>query len=357
MKKQTILASLLLAASTSFAQIEINNANNVGIGVLPNTKAKLLLKHSKSATDTLFGLHSTVTNTNASLTQPLYGSYSQNTNNGYDGNLYGMYQKNISNNSTRGTVYGIYLENTTNSGSGSVMGLYTRNITNSFSATYGINSYTTSKSSSGGDVYGLYTRNEINSSSNTVYGVFSWVSGGSNANQRYSGYFTGGQVRVTDNIYATLDVYARGVLLNSDERLKSDIKPLTKEVGRLYQLQGKSYKKAAVVLELQDSLSIELQAEHRREPIEDVAEFGYLAQELKEVFPELVSMDSTSGYYAVNYIGLIPVIVEALKEQRLENEKKQAQIDNQQEIMKQKVEELTLYIIDLEKRLSKMENK
>lgn len=36
---------------------------------------------------------------------------------------------------------------------------------------------------------------------------------------------------------------------------------------------------------------------------------------MKEVYPELVSQD-TLGYYYVNYIGLIPVLVEALKEQK-----------------------------------------
>ena len=47
------------------------------------------------------------------------------------------------------------------------------------------------------------------------------------------------------------------------------------------------------------------------------AEFGFLAQELMTVYPELVSKD-TLGYYYVNYIGLIPVLVEALKEQKIE---------------------------------------
>ena len=39
----------------------------------------------------------------------------------------------------------------------------------------------------------------------------------------------------------------------------------------------------------------------------------------------MVSQDA-DGYYGVNYIGLIPVIVEALKDQRVEIEKQQEQI-------------------------------
>lgn len=42
---------------------------------------------------------------------------------------------------------------------------------------------------------------------------------------------------------------------------------------------------------------------------------GFIAQDLKKVFPELVEQDS-AGYFYVDYVGLIPVIIEALKEQQ-----------------------------------------
>ena len=41
--------------------------------------------------------------------------------------------------------------------------------------------------------------------------------------------------------------------------------------------------------------------------------FGFLAQEVKEVYPELVRTDS-AGYMYVDYIGMIPLIVNALNE-------------------------------------------
>ena len=41
---------------------------------------------------------------------------------------------------------------------------------------------------------------------------------------------------------------------------------------------------------------------------------GVLAQEIKEVFPELVSEDDNE-MLAVNYQGLLPVLINALKEQ------------------------------------------
>ena len=41
---------------------------------------------------------------------------------------------------------------------------------------------------------------------------------------------------------------------------------------------------------------------------------GVLAQEIQEVFPELVSEDDNE-MLAVNYQGLLPVLINALKEQ------------------------------------------
>jgi hypothetical protein len=163
-------------------------------------------------------------------------------------------------------------------------------------------------------------------------------------------------------------VYVNGVLdvigsafvnnlpVSSDERLKRDIKPLSDEKEKLYLLQGKSYKKTlrpTSGLAEEDSLSL---AEKRE--IVEFPEYGYLAQELKEIFPDLVSQSQDSaGYYSVNYIGLIPIIVEALKDQRLEKqeeitelrvqiEKQQTQINDQREQIKQLVKLLDIKAIN-----------
>ena len=45
--------------------------------------------------------------------------------------------------------------------------------------------------------------------------------------------------------------------------------------------------------------------------------YGFLAQNVKEVFPELVHTDK-SGYMYVDYIGLIPVLVQSINELRAE---------------------------------------
>jgi hypothetical protein len=141
-----------------------------------------------------------------------------------------------------------------------------------------------------------------------------------------------------------LDVYGviRGTLVTqSDERLKTNIKPLSKEKEKLYLLQGKSYMKTLLPTDIKDVRYKEDNGEsylvEREEKIAS-PEYGFLAQELKEVFPDLVLQDS-AGYYSVNYIGLIPVIVEALKDQR-------AELEQQQEQIKQLVKLLNIKYID-----------
>ncbi len=56
-------------------------------------------------------------------------------------------------------------------------------------------------------------------------------------------------------------------------------------------------------------------------------QIGFIAQELKEVFPQLIKEDN-KGYLAVNYVGMIPVLLEAIKAQ-------QKQLDKQDSVITQ----------------------
>ena len=82
------------------------------------------------------------------------------------------------------------------------------------------------------------------------------------------------------------------VTVSSDERLKANIVSLGATLSKLLNIDGKTYtvKKNGV------------------------QKIGVLAQDIQEVFPELVSEDN-EGMLSVNYQGLIPVLINALKEQ------------------------------------------
>ncbi len=118
-------------------------------------------------------------------------------------------------------------------------------------------------------------------------------------------------------------VRATNISVTSDERLKTNITPLKENISKLILLNGKMYNKALLAkTPLQnyvekDSIKVLTNlAQNEKETLPlGTKEFGFIAQELLKVYPELVSQDN-EGIYSVNYIGLIPVLVEAFKEQQ-----------------------------------------
>lgn len=74
---------------------------------------------------------------------------------------------------------------------------------------------------------------------------------------------------------------------------------------------------------------------------------GFIAQELREVMPELV-VEENDGYLAVNYVGIIPVLTEAVKE--LKNEK-----DAAVRALETELAEKDQQILALEKRMAAIE--
>ncbi len=48
-------------------------------------------------------------------------------------------------------------------------------------------------------------------------------------------------------------------------------------------------------------------------------QYGLIAQELEAIYPQLVTTES-NGYKSINYVGLVPVLIEAIKELKSENQ-------------------------------------
>ena len=84
--------------------------------------------------------------------------------------------------------------------------------------------------------------------------------------------------------------------INSDARLKANIISLGSTLAKVLQIDGKSYTMK--------------KDEKKKQKI------GVLAQDIEKVFPELVS--ESNGVKSVNYQGLVPVLINALKEQQTE---------------------------------------
>ena len=100
----------------------------------------------------------------------------------------------------------------------------------------------------------------------------------------------------------------------SDDRLKQDLLPVEDALAKVQSLDGYSY-------------SMSYSPGQR--------EVGLLAQQVQEVLPEAVSIvDPQLGHLGVSYPSLIPLLIEAIKEQ-------QAQIEAQGKLIEQQQSQIT----------------
>ncbi len=101
---------------------------------------------------------------------------------------------------------------------------------------------------------------------------------------------------VAGTIYAQGDITSAGnvhgiVFIPSDERFKKNISTIENASDRLAKIRGVTF-----------------EWEKNQKP-----DSGFIAQEIKEVFPHLVT-ERSDGYFGVNYNGIIPYLVEAIKQ-------------------------------------------
>jgi hypothetical protein len=91
-----------------------------------------------------------------------------------------------------------------------------------------------------------------------------------------------------------------GVNVTSDRRFKTNVRPLNSALAAVLALRGVRYEWNALGVQHGGTAG--------------ASQVGLLAQEVEQVYPELVST-GPDGYKAINYAQLTPVLIEALKEQ------------------------------------------
>ena len=134
-----------------------------------------------------------------------------------------------------------------------------------------------------------------------------------------SGGTISGALTVTGQILSNADVVAY-----SDARMKTNVVKIESALDKVSKISGYTY----------DMQGVEFGGQRQA---------GVLAQELKEVLPEAVVTDD-NGYYAVRYTNIIPLLIEALKEEKSKRE------SLEDEVMSLKEENKTL-----QERLAKIE--
>ncbi|EDR27843.1 hypothetical protein EDI_154750 [Entamoeba dispar SAW760] len=128
-----------------------------------------------------------------------------------------------------------------------------------------------------------------------------------------------------------------GFLVRSDKRNKKEIEKINNALYGIKHLYGREFK---YLTDLENK----------------TPRYGFIAQEVKKIYPELVEIDEEGGL-TVDYLGIIPIMVEALKEIEKENEKlkknKIIEIENLNLIIKKTIKEL----ITIEKEFKEQKNK
>ena len=119
---------------------------------------------------------------------------------------------------------------------------------------------------------------------------------------------------VDGDIITNSNVYASGTLTFSDKRYKKEIAPIENAASNISKLEGVSYFWRA--------------DEFPDNNFSDEKQLGLIAQEVEKVFPELVIV-LPNGYKTVNYQALVPVLIEAIKEQQKLIETLMADLSNE----------------------------
>ncbi len=106
--------------------------------------------------------------------------------------------------------------------------------------------------------------------------------------------FANQNLRTSDSVTFN-QVTANAFFYSSDERLKENIMPLKSSLAKIESLQGVSF-------DWRDT---------------GKASIGFIAQDVQQVLPEIISIqDSKDSTLSVDYASIVPLLVEAIKEQQ-----------------------------------------
>jgi hypothetical protein len=116
---------------------------------------------------------------------------------------------------------------------------------------------------------------------------------------------------------------SRNAFNGSDIKMKRDIKPLSLGLNTILQLKSYSYKWKEADMD------------------DNYYHYGIIAQELYEVLPDLVRKGNDKDQLlSVNYIGLIPILINAVKDLKAENEALKKEIFSSIEMLKANIEKI-----------------
>ncbi|MCM8823217.1 MAG: tail fiber domain-containing protein, partial [Candidatus Omnitrophica bacterium] len=118
-------------------------------------------------------------------------------------------------------------------------------------------------------------------------------------------------------LYVNGTAYATGSWQSSDIKFKENIVPIDNALDKILKLEGVSFNWK--------------REEYKDKGFPQGRHFGLIAQEVEKVLPEVVNTSEEEK--SISYTELIPVLINAIKELRVENEELKSRI----EILEQEV--------------------
>lgn len=116
--------------------------------------------------------------------------------------------------------------------------------------------------------------------------------------------------------------WSGGVYSYSDSRLKKNITTLNQNyaINKILNLKSYSYQL--------DTNALKNTPTNKRIALQQdtTIHFGFIAQEVKDICPNLVKRDTTSDFYSINYTEIIPLLVESIKFQQQQIDSLKAEI-------------------------------
>lgn len=198
---------------------------------------------------------------------------------------------------------------------------------------YGVYSY--AGNSTPGWNYGIFGTLYGNNNGAGVFGSSQHFDDGMNTNGKFAGFFHG-DVKSTDAIYAT----AFNVI--SDYRFKENIEPVSPgNIDNIMKLNVVEYNLKPQYVDSGDTATTQKSFYTDDSKLLERTHYGLLAQELQDIYPNLV-YEGEDGYLSVNYIELIPLLIQSIQSLRNEIDELKGYKEKQIMVSSQKEKDTSL---------------
>lgn len=294
MKKILSIVFFGVLAQSLSAQLFVSSNGNVGIKVSDDPVRSYLSVNSMGIPEICTYIKSSTDTTDIGLKVFKEGT-SQTNNSDYDTGINSFVR--TSQNSIRKN-YGFYSHayklNAVDTNCGRSFGLYA-----------------IAGNSTPGWNYGVFGTLLGNNDGAGVFGSsLSWDNG-IDTYDRYAGYFHG-SVNITNTLYSS-DIY-----INSDYKTQNNIETIGIEsIDDLMKINVVKYNLKQRTIDSGDSTTIPIDYFIDDSTFFEKTHYGIIAQELYEIYPELVHKGG-DGFLSVNYIEIIPLLIKAIQDLKTE---------------------------------------